>query len=101
MVASPTIARESKAEGRVDFDAVVIGAGFTGLAAAYELARRGINATVLEAEPTIGGLAAGYDVGGQRLERFYHHWLGTDRHIIDLVKELGAIHPDVNGRTRP
>ncbi len=66
----------------------IIGAGFTGLAAAYELGRRGIGSTIFESERQIGGLAAGYDVGGQVLERFYHHWLGTDRHIVDLVKEL-------------
>lgn len=68
---------------------VVIGAGFTGLAAAYELGRRGIRTTILESDTLLGGLAAGYDVGGQVLERFYHHWLGTDRDIIDLVDELG------------
>lgn len=67
----------------------IIGAGFTGLAAAYELGKRGIKATVLESEPLIGGLAAGYDVGGQVLERFYHHWLATDRHVVELVNELG------------
>lgn len=67
----------------------IIGAGFTGLAAAYELGRRGISSTVFESERLVGGLAAGYEVGGQVLERFYHHWLGTDQDIIELVKELG------------
>lgn len=68
---------------------VIIGAGFAGLAAAYELGRRGIKATIVESDSLIGGLAAGYEVGGQLLERFYHHWLGTDRDIIQLVEELG------------
>ena len=36
---------------------VVIGAGFTGLAAAYELARSGIPVTVLEKDADVGGLA--------------------------------------------
>jgi protoporphyrinogen oxidase len=68
---------------------VVIGAGFSGLSAALELARRGIPVTVLESEPEVGGLAGTFEVNGQRLEKFYHHWFTNDRHVGDLVKELG------------
>ena len=68
---------------------VIIGGGFTGLAAAYELGLRGIRTTILERGSLIGGLASGYEVGGQVLERFYHHWFVTDCDIIELVRELG------------
>ena len=68
---------------------VVIGAGFTGLRAALELARRGISVTVLESEPELGGLAGSFEVNGERLEKFYHHWFTNDRHVGDLVDELG------------
>lgn len=68
---------------------VIIGAGFAGLAAAYELARRGIKVDVLECDSEVGGLAGSFDVGGQRLEKFYHHWFTSDRHVMDLVRELG------------
>lgn len=68
---------------------VILGAGFTGLGAAYELGRRGIRSTIVEPDSLIGGLASGYEVGGQILEKFYHVWLSTDRHVVDLVKELG------------
>ena len=37
----------------------VIGAGFGGLAAAYDLVRAGNDVTIFEAETTPGGLAAG------------------------------------------
>jgi protoporphyrinogen oxidase len=70
-------------------DVVVIGAGFTGLSMAYELAKSGIEVTVLEAESQIGGLAATFEVGGTRVERFYHHWFTHDIHVIRLIDELG------------
>jgi protoporphyrinogen oxidase len=68
---------------------VVIGGGFSGLSAALELARRGIAVTVLEAEREVGGLAGTFEVNGERLEKFYHHWFTNDRHVGDLVNELG------------
>ena len=68
---------------------VVIGAGFTGLCAALELTRRGLPVTVLESETEVGGLAGSFEVNGERLEKFYHHWFTNDRHVGDLVDELG------------
>jgi len=66
----------------------IIGAGFTGLTAAYKLAKQGISVTVLEAEAEIGGLAAAFDVGGEKLDRFYHHWFTNDMEVMDLIAEL-------------
>ena len=71
-------------------DTVVIGAGFTGLSAAFELARAGHKVTVLEAETGVGGLAAAFEVdGGERLDRFYHHWFTNDLEVMALIAELG------------
>jgi protoporphyrinogen oxidase len=70
-------------------DVVVVGAGFTGLSAAYELALRGVRVTVLDAASEIGGLAAAFDFEGTRLDRFYHHWFTSDEHALELVHELG------------
>jgi len=67
----------------------IVGGGFTGLAAAYELVKRGITVTVLEAEPEIGGLAAAFDVGGAKLDRFYHHWFTSDLEAMRLIHDLG------------
>lgn len=67
----------------------IVGGGFTGLAAAYELVKKGIAVTVLEAESEIGGLAAAFEVGSQNLDRFYHHWFINDLEVIDLIDELG------------
>lgn len=67
----------------------IVGGGFTGLTAAYELAKNGISVTVLEAENEIAGLAAAFNVGGEKLDRFYHHWFTNDREVMQLIDELG------------
>lgn len=75
--------------GRIEgLQVVVVGAGFTGLTAAYELAKNGVQVTVLEAGTEIGGLASAFDVGGEKLDRFYHHWFTNDFEVMDLIKEL-------------
>jgi protoporphyrinogen oxidase len=68
---------------------IIVGAGFTGLSAAYELARAGNKVLVLEREAMVGGLASGFMVGEFTLERFYHHWFTNDVHVMDLIKDIG------------
>lgn len=68
----------------------IIGAGFTGLAAAYQLTKQGHDVTVFEKDSQPGGLAIGYQEKGWdwTLEAFYHHWFTNDKAILDLAKEL-------------
>lgn len=69
---------------------VIVGAGFTGLAAALELSKQGFKTVVVESDDVVGGLAGSFRVGGQYdLEKFYHHWFTNDQHVVDLVEELG------------
>ncbi|MGC9398633.1 MAG: NAD(P)/FAD-dependent oxidoreductase [Anaerolineae bacterium] len=72
-------------------DIGIIGAGVTGLTAAYDLAQAGHHVTVYEARPYVGGLAAGFkdERWDWHLERFYHHIFAGDKDIIHFVKELG------------
>lgn len=73
-----------------NFDVVIIGGGFTGLSAAYELALAGKRVCVLESEPEVGGLAGTFEIiPGIRLEKFYHHWFNSDTGAINLCHELG------------
>lgn len=68
---------------------VVIGAGFSGLSAALELTESGHDVTVLDSLDQPGGLAAGFNIpGGQRLERFYHHWFTSDKYIMGVIERL-------------
>jgi protoporphyrinogen oxidase len=67
----------------------IIGAGFTGLTAAYRLVRQGAKVTIFEASDRCGGLAAGFELAGHRVEQAYHFLYKTDEHILALVSELG------------
>jgi protoporphyrinogen oxidase len=69
--------------------AVVIGGGVAGLAAAYELVRGGHDVSLYEAGPTLGGQVRTTEVGGGRIESFYHHIFRSDTEIVALIEELG------------
>ncbi len=72
-------------------DVGIVGAGVTGLTAAYDLLKAGHQVTVYEARPYVGGLAAGFkdSAWDWSLERFYHHIFASDREIIRFSGELG------------
>jgi protoporphyrinogen oxidase len=69
----------------------IIGAGFGGLAAAYDLRKAGHAVTVFEAADYVGGLASGFKEPGWDwyVEKFYHHWFASDEHMLGLIRELG------------
>ena len=67
----------------------VLGGGALGLGAALRLAQAGQRVTLIEREPQLGGLAAGFAVGPSALEKFYHHIFRTDTTIIAFIRELG------------
>ncbi|MGE5250560.1 MAG: NAD(P)/FAD-dependent oxidoreductase [Bacteroidota bacterium] len=69
----------------------VIGAGFGGMAAAYDLCKAGHDVAVFEAAGFVGGLAAGFKepYWDWSVEKFYHHWFQSDRHMLGLIRELG------------
>lgn len=69
----------------------IIGAGATGLAAAWDFARAGHTVTLYEAAANVGGLAAGFKEPNWEwtLEKFYHHWFESDKDILGLLDEMG------------
>ncbi|MBE9018428.1 FAD-dependent oxidoreductase [Chroococcidiopsis sp. CCALA 051] len=67
---------------------LIIGGGATGLASAYIAAKRGEKVTLLEASSKLGGLLSTFDIGGTKLECFYHHFFTHDAEINWLLKEL-------------
>lgn len=75
-------------------DIAIIGGGFTGLTAAYELTKKGHKVTLFEKEKYLGGLAHGFTRPGWdwHLESAYHHLFTNDTAILSLIKELGLAH---------
>lgn len=69
----------------------IIGAGYAGMSAAYDLARKGHKITIFEASGQAGGLASGFKEPhwDWSVEKYYHHWFASDQHILGLIDELG------------
>ena len=67
----------------------IIGAGATGLAAAYDLSLKGHKVKIYEAADYIGGHASTFQVAGSELEKGYHHWFTNDTDIVSLMAEIG------------
>lgn len=68
----------------------IIGAGFTGLGAGFELTKKGHEVYIFEKDPNPGGLAIGYKekVWDWSLEKHYHHWFTNDHSVLNLAKEI-------------
>lgn len=69
----------------------IIGAGFGGMAAAYDLRNAGHEVVIFESADYVGGLASGFKEPNWdwSVEKFYHHWFQSDRHMLGLIGELG------------
>ncbi|HXG41013.1 MAG TPA: FAD-dependent oxidoreductase, partial [Candidatus Limnocylindrales bacterium] len=69
--------------------AIVLGGGMAGIAAAERLAQAGLSVTLLEAGPTVGGLARAIRVEGEPIEAYYHHIFPQDRETLELIERFG------------
>lgn len=68
----------------------IIGGGIMGISLGYFLSQQGVDVTIYEASPVLGGLAGPLTLeDGTEVDRFYHAILSSDRHLGDLCKELG------------
>lgn len=69
----------------------IIGAGYGGMAAAYDLKKAGHDVTIFESADYVGGLASGFKEPhwNWSVEKFYHHWFQSDSEMLGLIRELG------------
>jgi len=112
LLLSTTIASAEEEKKKTGKRIVVIGAGFAGLAAAYELAQAGYSVTVLEARNRVGGrvlsfndVAAGKNVegGGELIGSNHPTWVSyADKFkltFLDVTEDENAESPIVlNGK---
>jgi protoporphyrinogen oxidase len=67
----------------------ILGGGVCGLGAAYRLCKAGVDCTVIEKEPEVGGIAGCFKVKDFWIEKYYHHMFKTDNVLLGLAGELG------------
>jgi protoporphyrinogen oxidase len=67
---------------------VIIGGGPCGMAAAWQLARRGVRPVVLEAEDLVGGLCATHERDGWRFDLGGHRFVSSDAELSRWVEGL-------------
>lgn len=74
----------------INYDLVIIGGGFTGLAIAHRALKDNLTCLIVEQNANLGGLASSFDFSdGTKAEKFYHHWFKSDSAALDLISDLG------------
>src|SRR5258708_702779 len=68
---------------------IIVGAGISGLSAAYDLARAGIAATVFEKQARVGGVIDTRVAAGCTLECGPDSFLSAKPDAFALIRELG------------
>ncbi len=68
----------------------ILGGGYAGLTAAYDLQKKGHEVELFERNTELGGLASGFNPGNWEwpLERAYHHIFASDSDIIRFAEEI-------------
>lgn len=86
---TPTPVSAELIERARDTHVVVVGGGIAGLISAWECARVGMNVTVVESSPEVGGAIRGASVGGLTLDVGAESYATRGGHVRRLITELG------------
>jgi monoamine oxidase len=91
-LATPSAITQPLFKGKKPKSAIIIGAGFSGLAAAYALKKQGIRVTILEARNRVGGRVFSFKPKStnDNVIEFGAEWVGeSHERVIGLCKEFG------------
>ena len=69
--------------------AIVIGAGVSGLSAAWELKKRGLEVIVLEKNANVGGVVSTFSENGYKAESGTNSVMVTSQKLLDFINEVG------------
>lgn len=84
--------KDSSSDEPVKVDVVVVGGGFSGMAAAYEIQKAGLSSVVLEAKEKIGGRSRSHKLkDGPGIVELGACWINneTQPQVFSLVEEFG------------
>ncbi len=94
----PKVARAVKSK---ELKVAVIGAGPAGMAAAYELTKKGIGVDLYEASPHVGGMARSIELWGQTVDIGPHRFFSSDTRVNKVwLEAVGDDYEMVDRLTR-
>jgi protoporphyrinogen/coproporphyrinogen III oxidase len=76
---------------------LILGGGVSGLSAAYFLSKRGIESTIVEAEPRLGGLIRTDVVNGCQLEAGPDSYIAAKPQVSELAADIPELRNEIIG----
>jgi protoporphyrinogen oxidase len=70
---------------------IILGAGISGIAAAYELKRNDFDSIVFEKNNDWGGLLDNFSIDGFRFDKFVHFSFASDKYVNDIFFQTNYI----------
>jgi protoporphyrinogen oxidase len=70
---------------------IILGAGISGIAAAYELSQNKIESVLIEKNGNWGGLLDNFTLDGFRFDKFIHLSFATDKYVNDIFYQTELI----------
>ena len=80
---------DSNSDSQKPLKWAIAGGGMLGLTLALRMAKQGHDVTLLEAGPSLGGLASVWKLGDVMWDRHYHVTLMSDSRLLNLIEEIG------------
>ncbi len=81
------------------FDFCIVGAGPSGLTAAYQLLKAGRSVVLIERDARVGGLAKSYNYGGQIFDTGPKRFHTDDQAVLEFIHEITQGHISRIGRS--